>query len=70
VGGCIRGPCRWLNAYNGRVRAELSEVFASTPPERWEAWQVTHDEAMAFLLKETEPLEPMTAASTSTLARL
>ena len=46
----------WLNDYNTRVRAELSAVYAGTLAWRWDEWKVTRDEAMAFLLKETEPV--------------
>lgn len=46
----------WLNTYNARVRKTLLEEYEATPAERWEAWGLTKEETVAFLLRETAPV--------------
>ena len=52
----------WLNDYNGAVRDALLPVYEATPPERYEQWQVTKEQMIAFLIKETAPVEAVTPA--------
>jgi hypothetical protein len=45
------------------VRAELLEIYENTPPERFAAWQVTKEQLISFLLKETEPVPAVAAGA-------
>ena len=53
----------WLNEYNAAVREALLPVYEATPPERYAQWQVSREQMISFLMKETEPLRPMPPAA-------
>jgi hypothetical protein len=52
----------WLNEYNTAVREALLPIYEAAPAERYAQWQVSKEQMIAFLMKETEPVKPKPAA--------